>query len=205
MRPAARGAEGSLVVFSAYEAHANFSDTSPYQRHYTDYKVLSTSGQLVQAVHNDPSNLFDGPATVKLPAGSYRVIAQSNGYGEVTVPVLVAGGQTTVVHLEGIAARPDLAWGPSGVHRLLISRAGLAALLARADAAFALRDAAPIEVPSGRPVGEAFFASGERFSLVHLCNHWTAQVLGAAGVPTTPVLDTLPAGMVLDLKLRAGI
>ncbi len=101
MRPAARGAEGSLVVFSAYEAHANFSDTSPYQRHYTDYKVLSTSGQLVQAVHNDPSNLFDGPATVKLPAGSYRVIAQSNGYGEVTVPVLVAGGQTTVVHLEG--------------------------------------------------------------------------------------------------------
>jgi hypothetical protein len=29
--------------------------------------------------------------------------------------------------------------------------------------------------------------------------------LNAAGVPDTPVLDTLPAGLVLDLKLRAGM
>src|SRR5579871_5568032 len=117
----------------------------------------------------------------------------------------LAGGRPTAVHLEGIASRPDLAWGPSGVHRLLISPAGLAALLARADSAFSLRGGAPIEVPSGRPAGEAFFASRERFSAVHLCNHWTAQLLSAAGLPTTPVLDTLPAGMVLDLKLRARI
>ena len=53
-------------------------------------------------------------------------------------------------------------------------------------------------------MGQGFFVSGEGFSLVHLCNHWEAELLHAAGLPTTPVLDTLPAGLVLDLKLRSS-
>lgn len=115
------------------------------------------------------------------------------------------GGRPTVVHLEGISLRPDLAWR-DGVRRIVVSPAGLAALLRRADRAFRLdRAGAPIERPVPRPADEGFFASAEGFSLVHLCNHWAAGLLAAAGLPTTPVLDTLPEGLALDLKLRAGV
>jgi uncharacterized protein (TIGR02117 family) len=115
------------------------------------------------------------------------------------------GGRPTVVHLEAVWGPADQVW-KSGVHRIPLSSAGLAALLARADRAFALGpDGAPQYVPATRDPYEAFFRSGEGFSLLHLCNHWTAELLNAAGLPTTPVLDTLPAGLVLDLGLRAGL
>jgi len=115
------------------------------------------------------------------------------------------GGRPTVVHLEGVSGRPDQIF-KSGVRRIPLSSAGLAALLARTDRAFALGpDGAPLFVPVPRDANEAFFKSGERFSAVHLCNHWTAELLNAAGLPTTPVVDTLPAGLALDLRLRAGL
>jgi uncharacterized protein (TIGR02117 family) len=115
------------------------------------------------------------------------------------------GGRPTVVHLQGVGESPDLNWR-DGVHRIAVSRAGLAALMARADRSFRLgADSGPVQINATAEVGEGFFVSGEGFSLVHLCNHWAAGLLHAAGLPTTPVLDTLPAGLVLDLKLRAGL
>jgi uncharacterized protein (TIGR02117 family) len=115
------------------------------------------------------------------------------------------GGRPTTVHLEGVPRRPDLAW-TEGVRRIGLSSAGLAALMARVDRSFALTKAgAPVPLPVTRDPGEAFFASVEGFSLFHVCNDWTAELLDAAGLPTTPVLDTLPAGLWLDLKLRSGL
>jgi uncharacterized protein (TIGR02117 family) len=115
------------------------------------------------------------------------------------------GGRPTVMHLQGVWESPDLAW-TSGVHRLVLSREGLAALMTRTDRSFALGPAGqPIGVPTPHAVGEAFFRSGEGFSLVHVCNHWVGELLTAAGVPTTPVLDVLPAGLLVDLKLRADL
>jgi uncharacterized protein (TIGR02117 family) len=115
------------------------------------------------------------------------------------------GGRPTVVHLEGVWGQPDRVW-KSGVRPIRLSQAGLAALLARADRSLVRGgDGGPVMSPIHREPGEAFFASRERFSLVHLCNHWTADLLSAAGLPTTPVLDTLPAGLRFDLRLRAGV
>jgi uncharacterized protein (TIGR02117 family) len=115
------------------------------------------------------------------------------------------GGRATVVHLQGIDRSPDKAWN-TGVQPIPVSPAGLAALLARADQAFAQSaDGAPIFAPSQRAPGEAFFKSSEGFGLFHLCNHWTAGLLAAAGLPMTPVLDTLPAGLWFDLKLRSDL
>jgi uncharacterized protein (TIGR02117 family) len=115
------------------------------------------------------------------------------------------GGRPTVVHLEGVFEQTDHAWR-SGVRSIVLSRAGLAAMLDRADRSLVRgADGAPVMAPIRRVPGEAFFASREGFSLVHLCNHWTAELLHAAGLPVTPVLDTLPAGLALDLELRAGL
>jgi hypothetical protein len=116
------------------------------------------------------------------------------------------GGRPTTLHLEGVWDRPDRVW-TNGVRPLPLSSAGLRALLSRAGAALAVdAGGAPrvLDAP-GREPDEAFFASREGFSLFHLCNHFTADLLSAAGLPATPVLDTLPAGMMLDLKLRAGV
>jgi hypothetical protein len=126
-QPAVVAGNGSLVVFSAFDVHADFEAANPYKRHYTDYKIFSPDGQLVRAVHNDGGNLSDNPAEINLPSGTYRVIAQSNGYGELTVPVVIAPDQDTVVHLEGGAnSWPDKA---------------------------ALRNSNPVKLPDGRIVG----------------------------------------------------
>lgn len=97
---AAAGSTGTLKVFSAYEQGADFN-SPPYHREYSDYRIFSVDGNLVQTVQNDSGNLAEAPKRVQLPAGSYRVIARANGYGEVTVPVVIRPNQVTTVHLEG--------------------------------------------------------------------------------------------------------
>jgi hypothetical protein len=97
------GTNGTLVVFSAFDAHADFNDL-PYLRHYTDYKITCRDGRLVQTVHNANGTLLEGPKRVQLPVGAYCVIARANGYGVVTVPVIIQANQVTPVHLEGSPA-----------------------------------------------------------------------------------------------------
>jgi hypothetical protein len=41
--------------------------------------------------------------------------------------------------------------------------------------------------------------------MFNVCNHWIANLLDAAGVPTAPVLATLPFGLLLDLEWRSGL
>jgi virulence-associated protein VagC len=100
------GSNGTLVVFSAFDPHADFNDL-PYLRHYTDYKISSADGTLQQTVHNNNGQLVEGPKSLELPVGSYRVVAHANGYGLVTVPVVIQSNQVTIVHLEGSASWPN--------------------------------------------------------------------------------------------------
>jgi hypothetical protein len=97
---AAAGSNGTLVVFSAFDPHADFNDL-PYLRHYTDYKITCPDGKLVQTVHNDNRTPLEVPKRVQLPTGTYWVVARANGYGVVTAPVIIRADQVTTVHLEG--------------------------------------------------------------------------------------------------------
>ena len=97
---ASAGSTGTLVVFSAFEPHAHFNDL-PYLHHYTDYKITCQDGKLVQTVRNDTGTLAERPKRVQLPVGAYRVATRANGYGVVTVPVIIRANQVTTVHLEG--------------------------------------------------------------------------------------------------------
>jgi hypothetical protein len=92
---------GTLVVFSAYEVTAPGIGDFEHRHHYSDYRILSEDGKLLQTVHNDVGTEVREAARVQLPAGKYRVAASSNGYGTVMVPVVIATNRTTVVHLEG--------------------------------------------------------------------------------------------------------
>jgi hypothetical protein len=89
-----------LVVFSAYDQGAHFNDL-PYRRVHSDYSIFTRDGKLLKTVHNDNGSAVGGPKEVLLPAGWYQVIARANGYGAVTVPIVIGTNQTTMVHLEG--------------------------------------------------------------------------------------------------------
>ena len=43
------------------------------------------------------------------------------------------------------------------------------------------------------------------FSLVNLCNHWTARRLGEAGLPVWHAAATWPGMFLFDLDMRAGL
>ena len=100
-QPVAVNDNGTLVVFSAYEVTAINQGDYEHRRHYTDYKLFSKDGKLLQVVHNDSNTVLREATHVNLAPGQYRVVARANGYGLVTVPLVIAKGQLTTIHLEG--------------------------------------------------------------------------------------------------------
>jgi hypothetical protein len=99
--------DGTLLVYSAYSPNADFDSRDQYRPECTDYKIYTADGKLLQRVHNVTDDIFQNPVPVNLPAGKYRVVARANGYGYVTIPVVIGPKHNTVLHLEGGASWPD--------------------------------------------------------------------------------------------------
>ena len=97
------------MVYSAYDVDANWNARDPRRPVYSDYKIFSEDGMLLRSVHNDSGTILQNPALAALSAGKYRVVANANGYGHVTIPVFIKAGQTTVLHLEGGDSWPNQA------------------------------------------------------------------------------------------------
>lgn len=92
---------GSLIVYSAFDSgEAGTTDFRDIKRH-TDYKIYSGDGRLLQVVHNHLNYGTADPTRVALPTGTYRIVAESNGSGTLTVPVAIVVNQETIIHLEG--------------------------------------------------------------------------------------------------------
>lgn len=117
---------------------------------------------------------------------------------------MFAPGNPSVIRLTAFPLPPERAVRADEATPLRLSRPGFAALLRRLDASARLDGSgAPVRsrgVPQA--ADERYVDSVEHFSAAHLCNHWIGEALNAAGLATTPVLDTLPAGLKLDLQLR---
>jgi uncharacterized protein (TIGR02117 family) len=110
-------------------------------------------------------------------------------------------GNASVLHVVGLSGAPRAVFRHADLVRLDLSEPGFERLLARVDATFApgQQDLGPgIYGPS------RFYRAVGAFNLLHLCNHWVADMLDAAGVPTAPLLATVPTGLLLDLTWRAG-
>ena len=115
----------------------------------------------------------------------------------------VVPNNPSVIHVEPLAALPTPETTGKPVLRLRLSRKGFERLNRRLDRSFALEGGRPIEAGRGRDPNALFFGSMERADIRQVCNHWIAHLLDAAGVPTTPVADTVTAGLAWDLERRA--
>ena len=61
-----------------------------------------------------------------------------------------------------------------------------------------------VRVAARRPGDDAvFLASRETFSILHLCNHWSAEVLNAGGAPVRPV-QAIRSAEVMGAARRAS-
>ncbi len=111
----------------------------------------------------------------------------------------------SVLHVVGLHQHPRLAYLTDNIVMLQVSEEGFGRLAAKLDATFA-RDANGAIEEMGRGLyGESqFYRAVGAFNVFRVCNHWIADLLDAAGVPTAPVLATLPQGLLWDLTARAG-
>jgi hypothetical protein len=99
--------DGTLVVYSAFRRGTDVNEHEHYRPEYSDYKILTAEGEWLRRVHNNSGSPLQDALTVELPAGKYQVVARANGYGFVTVPVVIAAQQSTILHLEGGDPWPD--------------------------------------------------------------------------------------------------
>ncbi|MGQ2992187.1 MAG: DUF2459 domain-containing protein [Brevundimonas sp.] len=97
------------------------------------------------------------------------------------------GGNPSVLMLRPETRPPEVAFLPQGQRRLVLSPAAFANVRSRLERSLDLSTGRP-RVAATRPGDPArFFASSETFSILHLCNHWAAEVLNAGGLPIRPV------------------
>lgn len=123
------------------------------------------------------------------------------------VRALFGSGNASVVHVVGLIQNPRVSFASSDIVRIDLSQAGFGRLIDGIDASFArAKDGAAIDDAGPGLYGPSRFYRGVgKFNIFNVCNHWVARLLSDAGLPTAPVLATLPQGLLLDLKLRAGL
>ena len=116
-------------------------------------------------------------------------------------------GNPSVLHVVGVKNDPRAMFANSEVVRVGLSDAGFARVADMLDSTFARRNGSlmPEELGPGVYGTSLFFRANGAFHLFNVCNHWIARVLDAAGIPTAPVLATLPFGLLLDLRWRSGL
>jgi hypothetical protein len=108
-------------------------------------------------------------------------------------------GNPSVVMLDPVTADPRLSYSEDSA-ALTLTQAQFDRLAARVEASLDLSDGAP-RIATARPDDDArFFASRETFSILHLCNHWTAAVLNAGGVPVRPVQSITSAEVMRSVR-----
>jgi len=108
-------------------------------------------------------------------------------------------GNPSVIMLDPAQRDPREAFAEGSRRDFRLSRAGFEAMAAHVEASLDLSTGAP-RLAAARPGDDArFFASREHFSIGHLCNHWTAGVLNAAGMETRPVRSILSSEVVATI------
>jgi uncharacterized protein (TIGR02117 family) len=139
--------------------------------------------------------------------GFYRQVPTAS---DLTLPLAVRAlfgrANPTVLHVAGLTDDPVRVFPAAGLVRVPLSMTGFDQMLARVDATFVppVSGALP-DLGRGLYGSSLFYRATGSFNILHLCNHWVDELLGAAGLPTAPVLATFSHGLMLNLSWRAGL
>jgi uncharacterized protein (TIGR02117 family) len=115
-------------------------------------------------------------------------------------------GNPSVLHVVGVKPHPRAMFTRADVVPIALSPTGFERMAARLDATVAVdAQGRPEDLGPGLYGPSLFFRANGAFNLLNVCNHWLARLLDAAGLPTAPVLATLPSGLLLDLEWRSGL
>jgi uncharacterized protein (TIGR02117 family) len=115
-------------------------------------------------------------------------------------------GNPSVLHVVGVQPDPAQVFGASALIPIELSLNGFDRLLGRLEATFAAKQPGLIEdLGPGLYGPSRFFRAVGTFHLFRVCNHWVADLLNAAGLPTSPILATAPPGLLLYLRWRVGL
>jgi uncharacterized protein (TIGR02117 family) len=130
--------------------------------------------------------------------------------GHLTLPIalraLLRPGNPSVLHVVGVATDPVRAFPSAALVAIPLSMTGFDQLLAKLDATFvppqggALADLGP-----GLYGPSLFYRAVGTFNIFHVCNHWIADLLDAAGLPISRLPATFASGLLLDLRWRSGL
>ena len=140
--------------------------------------------------------------------GFYRYVPTAQSLTvALALRALFRPGNPSVLHVVGVKDDPRAMFANSDLVRIGLSNTGFARAAAMLDATFARSNGSlmPQELGPGLYGTSLFFRANGAFHLFNVCNHWIARVLDAAGIPTAPMLATLPLGLLLDLRWRSGL
>lgn len=119
---------------------------------------------------------------------------------------LLGLGEGAVLHVVGLENDPEQVFSGAKLVKIRLSPEGFARLAARMDSTFVNGpEGQNVELGPGLYGPSLFYLAKGHFSLLNVCNHWIADLLDAAGVPTAPAISVLPHGLIADLKLRSRL
>ena len=113
----------------------------------------------------------------------------------------------SVLHVVGLAGHPRSMFPQAEMVRIGVGADGFDRLLGMVDRTLARGPDGHLasDLGPGLYGPSLFFRAEGGFGIFNVCNHWVARLLDAAGLPTDGALATLPLGLLLDLRWRAGL
>jgi uncharacterized protein (TIGR02117 family) len=130
--------------------------------------------------------------------------------GDLTLPIalraLFRPGNKSVLHVVGLPNDPVRTFPSAEIVAIPLSWNGFDQMLAKLDATFVPpQNGALPDLGKGLYGPSLFYPAVGTFNIFHVCNHWIADLLNAAGVPTSRVPATFATGLLLDLRWRSGL
>ena len=110
----------------------------------------------------------------------------------------------SVVMLDPYTGHPGRLVHAEQQRTLYLSPGAAAGLIRRVEQSLDL-SLGEVRITATRPGDDArFYASVETFSMLHLCNHWAAELLNAAGLSTHPARAILSSEIIRTVDRASG-
>lgn len=127
---------------------------------------------------------------------------------DVTAPLLLKAAlasEGSVMHVRGLTVEPLTHYVEYdvSVYRVKLSDEGLRRLAHHIESSIVIDDQGQAsDAGAGQDLDSRFVHAHGRYSVLHTCNHWTADTLRAGGLPITPVYCFAADNVEFQLRQR---